>query len=85
MKTLTKNPKLLPSLVCSILGHKFEITKKVTYYVKEYKCSHCKKQVTTNSNGNLIQLTPKRKEINYILERVHKKKTKQLKEGRPYS
>ena len=80
MKKLTNKPAFIPNLVCNIFGHKFEVSKKVTYHVKEYKCSHCKKQMTTNSNGNLIDLTPKYKEINSILERIYNKKVIRLQE-----
>ena len=63
-------------LYCSILGHKYEVTKKVTYHVKEYTCKHCHEQVTTNGNGQLTLLTPKFKEINAVLERIHQKRLK---------
>ncbi len=56
---------------CSLFGHQYEISKKVTYHVKEYTCRHCKKELTTNGNGRLIELTPKYREINSILERIH--------------
>jgi len=78
MKKTTQSPSLFPKMYCSLFGHDYEVTKKVTYYVKEYTCSHCKKQLTTNSNGNLIELTPKFKEINAILERIHSKRTSRL-------
>ena len=78
MKKTTQSPSLLPKMYCSLFGHDYEVTKKVTYYVKEYTCSHCKKQLTTNSNGNLIELTPKFREINAILERIHSKRTSRL-------
>lgn len=77
-KTTIKTP-FIPKMYCSIFGHNYQVTKKVTYYVKEYTCSHCKKQLTTNSNGNLIELTPKFKEINAILERIHEKRTQRSK------
>ena len=64
MKITTNKPTLIPKMYCQIFGHDFEVTKNVTYHVKEYTCSHCKKQLTTNSNGSLIELTPKFKEIN---------------------
>lgn len=66
-------------MYCNLFGHDYQVTKKVTYHVKEYTCSHCKKQLTTNSNGNLIELTPKFKEINAILERIHESRTARLK------
>ncbi len=78
MKKITNNTKLTPNIFCSIFGHKFEVTKHVTYHVKEYTCKHCKQQLTTNSNGTLTELTPKYKEINAILERIHNTKTKRL-------
>ncbi len=74
MQKTTSKPTFIPKMYCNFFGHNFEVTKKVTYYVKEYTCKHCKKQLTTNSNGNLIELTPKFKEINAILERIHEKR-----------
>ncbi|MFL1010828.1 hypothetical protein [Flavisericum labens] len=74
-----EKPTLLPRMYCSLFGHDYQVTKKVTYHVKEYTCRHCKKELTTNSNGNLIELTPKFKEINSILERIHQSRTARLK------
>ncbi len=71
MKKSTIGTSFMPNVYCNLFGHDFEVTKKVTSYVKEYTCSHCKKQLTTNGNGKLIELTPKFKEINAILERIH--------------
>lgn len=71
MKKTTFKPNLFPSIYCSLFGHDYEISKKVTHHVKEYTCSYCKKELTTNSNGHLIELTPKFKEINDILERMY--------------
>ena len=66
------------SLYCALFGHKFKVSRKITYHVKEYKCRNCKKQMTTNSNGYLTELTPKFKEINSILERIHNNKMLRL-------
>ncbi|RED50450.1 hypothetical protein [Seonamhaeicola aphaedonensis] len=71
MSKTTNKPNLFPRIYCSLFGHDYEISKKVTHHVKEYTCSHCKKELTTNSNGDLIELTPKFKEINDILERMY--------------
>ena len=79
MKKTTNRIQFIPKMYCGIFGHNYQVTRKVTYYVKEYTCNHCKKQLTTNSNGNLIELTPKFKEINAILERIHKKIIQRLK------
>ena len=64
----------MKNIHCTVFGHNYQVTKSVTYYVKEYTCSHCKKKLTTNSNGNLVPLTPKFKEINDVLERIHTNK-----------
>ena len=71
MENTPYKPALLPKIYCSLFGHNYKVSKKVTYHVNEYTCSHCKKQLTTSSNGVLIELTPKFKEINNILERIH--------------
>jgi len=78
MKQTSTKTAFIPNLICNIFGHNYEVSKKVTYHVKEYKCVHCKKQVTTNSNGHLIDLTPKYKEINSILERIHNRRMLRL-------
>jgi transposase-like protein len=80
MKKTTNKPSLIPKMYCNLFGHDYKVTKKVTYHVKEYTCSHCQKQLTTNSNGRLTELTPKFKEINAILERIHSSRTQRLKE-----
>lgn len=64
----------MKSIYCSLFGHEFTISKKVTYYVSEYKCRHCKSQMTTNGKGALTPLTPKYKEINSILEHIHNRR-----------
>jgi len=79
MEKPTYKPTLIPKMYCSIFGHNYKITKRVTYHVKEYTCTHCKKQLTTDSNGNLTELTPKFKEINAILERIHLSRMERLK------
>lgn len=64
----------MKSLYCSFFGHQYEVSKNVTYHVKEYKCAHCSSEVTTNGKGGLTPLTPKFKEINSVLERIHNKR-----------
>lgn len=69
----------MKSIYCSFFGHQYEVSKKVTYHVKEYKCTHCSTQMTTNGKGGLTLLTPKYKEINSVLERIHSKRMLRLK------
>lgn len=66
-------------IICDIIGHKYEVSKKVTSHVKEYTCKCCKKQLTTDSNGHLTELTPKFKEINSILEDIYSRRMLRLK------
>ncbi len=66
----------MKQLYCSLFGHDYTITKNVTNHVKEYICKHCKEQVTTSGNGHLTLLTPKYKEINSELEKIHTKRLK---------
>jgi len=61
---------------CSFFDHEYIVSKHVTQHVKEYECKHCKKQMTTSGNGNLIPLTPKFQEINSVLKRMYNKKAK---------
>jgi len=77
MKKADQNPQKKGSLYCSLFGHQFQVSKKVTYHVKEYKCCNCKKEMTTNSNGYLTELTPKFREINSVLARIHNNKIAQ--------
>ena len=46
----------------------------MTSHIKEYKCVHCGKQVTTDVSGNLSVLTPELREINDTLEFIYQKK-----------
>lgn len=84
MKTTTQKTAIIPKLYCNIFGHDYEVTRKVTQHVKEYTCCHCKKELTTNSNGNLTELTPKYREINSILERMYSNRILRL-QNRAYS
>lgn len=72
------NPNLSAKFYCSVFGHNYFLSKKVTYHIKEFTCKSCKKQVTTDVHGNLIELTPKYKEINSVLERVYNKRKLRL-------
>ncbi|WP_142784281.1 hypothetical protein [Changchengzhania lutea] len=69
----------MKNIHCKMFGHDFKVARHVTYHVKEYQCQHCKKQLTTSGNGSLIELTPKFKDINDVLERIHQKRHLRLK------
>lgn len=64
----------MKNIYCSVFGHQFVVSKQVTHHVKEYKCKNCNLQMTTDGRGRLTELTPKYKEINLVLERIHIKR-----------
>ena len=64
----------MKNVYCSLFGHDYKVSKNVTYHVKEYKCKNCKSEMTIDGNGKFIPLTPKFKEINTVLNRVHNKR-----------
>ncbi len=79
MKKYTpKSSFSIAKIYCGLFGHKYVASKQVTNYIKEYTCSHCREQVTTNSKGRLEVMTPKLKEINDVLAFVHQKKTARI-------
>lgn len=57
-------------ILCSISGHKYKLSKKISKHIKHYQCSSCGCQVTTNSKGNLISLTEELKLIHFGIETV---------------
>ncbi|GAA4944734.1 hypothetical protein GCM10023314_17190 [Algibacter agarivorans] len=64
----------MKNIHCKVFGHDYKVTRHVTYHVKEYTCKNCRRELTTSGNGDLIELTPKFKEINDVLERIHYKR-----------
>lgn len=76
MKELKNAPKgsVVSKFFCSVFGHRYVVTKRVTSHIKEYRCLHCQEQVTTNANGNLSKLTPRLKEINATLAMIYQKR-----------
>lgn len=65
----------MKNLHCKMFGHDLKVTREVTLHVKEFACKQCKKEFTTSSNGNLIELTSKYKEINRVLEHIRERRT----------
>lgn len=78
MKTTTSKGNAFSKLYCGLFGHQYEISKSVTKHVKEYMCTCCHKQLTTDGRGRLTELTPKFMEINALLERIQHKRLEYL-------
>lgn len=81
--TITPNGNKISGVFCNFFGHHFVVAKKVTQHIKEYKCVHCGKQVTTDERGKLSPLTPKLKEINNTLEDMHQRRNRVRAQGKP--
>ena len=66
-KTITPDGNKITGIFCNLFGHHYVVSKKVTEHIKEYRCVHCGKEVTTDERGKLAPLTHKMKEINRTL------------------
>ncbi len=62
-----KRPSSILGMVCTIFGHNYKVTRKVTNHINEYKCPCCEKEFTDNLKGNIEELTSKAKELNSIV------------------
>jgi len=74
MKPSNQKSNAFSRLYCSMFGHNYAVSKSITYHVKEYTCSNCNHQLTNNGKGHFVELSPKYKEINRVLAKVHNKK-----------
>lgn len=72
--TTTQQSSKFSSFFCNLFGHHYVVSRKVTQHIKEYKCVHCQKQVTTDVSGKLSALTPQMQEINSTLEDMYRKR-----------
>ncbi len=64
----------LGKVYCSIFGHKLKVSKNITNHVHEYKCAKCGMEMTDTADGLLARLTPKFKETNAYLAKIHQKR-----------
>jgi transposase-like protein len=81
--TITPDGNKITGIFCNFFGHHFVVSKKVTEHIKEYRCVHCNKQVTTDERGKLSPLTQKLKEINNTLEDMYQRRNRRRAAGRP--
>ena len=61
-------------IYCSIFGHNLRISRFITDHVKEYKCCSCGKEMTDTAQGAIARLTPKFKETNSCLAKIHQRR-----------
>lgn len=75
MKTSLLTEKLIGKYnLCSLIGHRFVVTKKVNAHFSEYECPVCKQQATNDPIGKKIMLTSELKDINETLFYLRLKK-----------
>ena len=66
-------------IYCSIFGHRFKISNFITNHIKEYKCSCCGKEMTDTAQGFIAKLTPKFRETNAYLAKIHQRRKRKRK------
>ncbi|MDR9458220.1 MAG: hypothetical protein RI572_12515 [Salegentibacter sp.] len=71
-----RNPNLFSfgKVFCSIFGHQLRVSKNVTEHIHEYECAKCGMEMTDTANGFLARLTPKFKETNDYLAKIHRRR-----------
>lgn len=82
-KTITPDGNKITGVFCNFFGHHYVVSKKVTEHIKEYRCVHCGKQVSTDERGKLAPLTQKMKEINNALEDMYQRRGRVRAQGKP--
>lgn len=70
------NPALfsLAKVYCGVFGHKLRVSKSITNHVHEYRCKKCGMEMTDTADGLLARLTPKFKETNAYLAKIHQRR-----------
>ena len=72
--TTIKTNFVFGKMLCKFFGHSYLQSKKVTDHVHEYTCTCCGKQATVDVKGRIVDLTPKRQDINNTLSEIYKKR-----------
>jgi transcription elongation factor Elf1 len=72
--TQNREKNLSRKILCSFFGHKIITTRNVTNHFKEFKCSVCGLELTTDLKGHKTFLTPELKDINETLIRLYQKR-----------
>ncbi|MDC7995157.1 hypothetical protein [Altibacter sp. HG106] len=66
------------SLLCTTLGHRYTVTRRVTNHINEYRCKRCGCEMTDNLSGYLERLDAKSRKINEALAQLFEKKAKRM-------
>ncbi|WP_324719755.1 hypothetical protein [Salinimicrobium sp. HB62] len=60
--------------ICAIFDHRFTVSQKITDHIKEYKCTRCGEEMTDTAQGFLAKLTPKFRETNAYIAKIHQRR-----------
>ncbi len=82
-RTITPDGNKITGVFCNFFGHHYTVSKKVTEHIKEYRCVHCGKQVSTDERGKLAPLTQQLKEINNAVGDMYQRRNRVRAQGKP--
>ncbi len=68
--------KPLLSLLCAIFGHQYRVSREITGHVREYGCVYCNRQLTTDAEGEISELTIEKQRINEQLREIYSRRRK---------
>lgn len=60
--------------ICAIFDHRFTVSQNITDHIKEYKCTRCGEEMTDTAQGFLAKLTPKFRETNAYIAKIHQRR-----------
>ncbi|HSI70157.1 MAG TPA: hypothetical protein VK941_07980 [Gillisia sp.] len=78
MKNFTPIKFPFAKAYCNVFGHKLKVSKNVTNHIHEYKCANCGVEMTDTANGFLARLTPRFKETNDYLAKIHQRRKERI-------
>lgn len=78
MKKFTPTKFPFAEAYCSFFGHKLKVSKNVTNHIHEYKCANCGVEMTDTASGFLARLTPRFKETNDYLAKIHARRKERV-------
>lgn len=77
---MKNNPNFfsVAKVFCNLFGHNYRVSKNVTNHIHEYRCENCGLEMTDTANGLLERLTPKFKETNDYLAKIHRRRRQRV-------
>ena len=60
--------------LCALVDHRLYVSRDITNHIREYRCSRCGEEMTDTAQGFLARLTPKFRETNAFLAKIHQRR-----------